>query len=153
MKRLLVISAMAFCVSANAYDVTSELNLGRHGETQLRLGLRYDLSHQWSLDNGVSVIKYNGLNDEVGVVDSTIQYRKRFRKFYFDAGTGLAMWTQKNWDEQKSATQWTFSNRFGVGYQISKRMEAGMVWRHYSNLCFSPNTSKDFVGFHIAYHF
>ena len=154
MKGLLVgLLLAAASLQAYAVDVTTEANEGRHGEVQLRVGPRFDLSEHWAIDTGLSVIKYENFQKEVGVADVTVQHRNRWGKVYLDIGTGLAMWSAKNWDLQKSETQWTFSNRFGAGLQLTKTSEVGLVWRHYSNLCYTPNTSKDFLGLHAAFHF
>jgi len=151
MKNLAALAALVVCASANAYDVTSEVNYGDHDEIQMRVGPRFALSPHWSIDTGVSVISFKDFTDSVEMIDATIQHRNFFGRNYVDFGTGLALWTAKNWDVQRSGTQWTFSNRLGFGRKLANGAEVGIVWRHYSNLAFSPNTCKDFGGIHVSF--
>ena len=151
MKNLAALAALVVCASANAYDVTSEVNYGDHNEIELRAGPRFALSPHWSLDTAIAVVGYHNFGGQVGLVDATIQHRNYFGRNYVDLGTGAALWTAKNWDVQRSATQWTFSNRVGFGRKLANGMDVGIVWRHYSNLAFSPNSCKDFAGFHVSF--
>jgi hypothetical protein len=153
MKSLLAALLVLFSLSAYGYDLTAELNKGHAGEQQLRVGPDFKLSDHWSLDTGVSFIEYHNFGGNVESLDGVVTHRSTWGNKYLDVGTGLAIWTKKDWDVQKSETQWTFSNRVGAGFKLSKTSEVGVVWRHYSNLCYHPNTSKDFVGAHFALHF
>jgi hypothetical protein len=153
MKRVILALLASLSFSAYGYDLTAELNKGHASEEQLRIGPRFNLSEHWSLDTGVSLVTFHNLGGTVGAVDGVVTHRTTWGNKYLDVGTGLAMWSQKDWDIQKSGTQWTFSNRIGVGMKLNKNSEVGVGWRHYSNLCYHPNTSKDFVGAHYAFHF
>jgi len=153
MKKLFCATFLFLAGAVHAYDLTAEVNEGRHGEVQFRFGPTFKLTDHWNLDTGVSFVKYQNFHDGVGLVDATLARRFNTQHMYFDVGTGLALWTEKKFDLQNSATLWTFSNRFGAGYKLNKNTEIGVDYRHYSNLCFSPNTSKDFLGLHVGIKF
>lgn len=145
--RALACISLLHAISCNAVELTSEANVGRYGEDQLRLGATFGLSQHWLIDSGASVVKFNGVNDCVGAVDVTLLHRwSILKKFFLDAGSGLAGWTTKQWGHEDSATAWTFSNKVGFGYRLDKDSTVGLQWRHYSDGFYSPNSSKDFVG-------
>jgi len=146
-----VLGILIWGCDAKAADLSTELNAGYHGEDQLRIGAQFQLSDHWYVDSGASVIKYNGFSSCVGVWDTTFLRRYPFaKKWFLEAGSGVAQWTAKTWAREDSATTWTFSNRVGLGYRLDKDTVVGVGWRHYSNGFYSPNTSKDFVGLRLT---
>jgi hypothetical protein len=130
---------------ARGTEITAEANEGHSGEMQFRFGPTFQLSNHWNLDTGASLIEFQGSCIEAG--DTTLLYRFIQRgKWSLVGGSGIAVFSARTWAHEDSKTLWTFSNKMGLAYSLTKDSSVGLQWRHYSDAFYRPNTSKDFVG-------
>ena len=160
---LALLFALAF-PATHAYDFTLETGLGHQGELQLRAGPRFALSEHWSLDTGVSVVRYANEHYNDGSAAGGSGYTFAADAvllraldlgggFYLVAGTGPAVWGHARFGAQAHGHAWMFSNRIGVEWEASPDTMIGFGARHYSCLWCHPNSSIDFVGLGIECHF
>lgn len=145
--------------NVNAFDKFS-LEYGRKNHIDITgISLIKDFDYK-ILDNTNLSLEFTteyikGKQDELFIisVQPLITYDIN-EKIYFEAGLGIAHFTEENLDKKKFGMNFQFKESIGFAYRINKTIETKIKYNHYSNADLaSSNSGLDFVGLSLIFKF
>ena len=115
----------------------------------------YKLFDLADLSLEVSAQYVNGKNDDLTIISTQPLFTIDIvNDLYFQAGVGVAYFSEKHLDHKKFGTNFQFKESIGFGYRFSENIETTLKYNHYSNADLDDeNSGLDFIGLQVVYRF
>ena len=118
----------------------------------------FDNSFDWHIEGAWYNLKgsHQANNDAMDIVYIKPKLRLVNEGWHFDAGLGLAQFTQENWEEINFSGDLMFAMSFGVGTHFGEadRWAVDLVYNHFSNgYTRSPNPGLDLLTLNLSFNF